>query len=70
MRVTDTTRRRLAYRREERAMIRAGWERVGEGGGKLWELHRGCRWRERITDVRIAIDGKSLWVRIEEELKP
>ncbi|EON13443.1 hypothetical protein [Pandoraea sp. SD6-2] len=67
--VTDYTRHLLAYRKEERDMLRAGWESVGEGGGRLWELKRGWRWGHRITDVRIAVDCKSLWVKIEEERK-
>ena len=66
MKVTDWTRRALAYRRERRDLPKQGWEYVGERGGSLWEIHRGVRYRERITDVRIACDGKALWVKIGE----
>lgn len=41
-----------------------GWEEVGEGGGKLWELYRGYRTSHRIVDARITPDGKSLLVKI------
>lgn len=53
-------------RTENRDMPKDGWEKVGENGSKLWELYRGSRQRQRIVDVRIAADGKSLWVRCEE----
>lgn len=66
MKVTSFTRKALAVRREERSMLRAGWERVGEGGGRLWELVRGGRFGSRIVDARVAEDGVSLWVRIEK----
>lgn len=57
-------------RTENRDMPEQGWEKVGENGGKLWELTRGGRWRQRIVDVRIAADGKSLWVRCAEPTEP
>lgn len=66
MKVTDFTRTALAVRREKRAMLAAGWELVHEGGGNLWELERGGRWRHRITEVRIAHNGKALWVKVEK----
>lgn len=61
---TDWQKKVLAGRRERRDMEKAGWERVGEGGGKLWELNRGGRIGQRIVDVKIALDGTSLWVRV------
>jgi hypothetical protein len=69
MKVTDITISELAYRREERDMQRDGWERVGEGGGRLWELTRGFRWNHEIKDVCIAADKRSLWVKIEPKAK-
>lgn len=66
MKVTELTKLTLRTRRENRAMKTAGYERVDDRGGKLWELHRGGRWREVIKDVVIAVDGKSLWVRVGE----
>lgn len=67
MKVTDFTRRALACRREKRDYEKRGWERVGENGGKLWELHRGYRYNHKIVDVAISVDGRSLWVKIEKE---
>ena len=67
MRVTHRTRQALAVRRDKRDMSRDGWEYVGEGGGKLWELHRGVRYRHRITEVRIAACGKALWIKTDGE---
>lgn len=51
-------------RTENRDMPRQGWERVGEGGGKLWEIERGPRIGQTIRDVKIAADGRSLWVKV------
>lgn len=66
MKVTSRTRRALASRRELRDMPKLGWEMVGEGGGMLWELQRGFRYNHEITDVQIAADRKSLWVKVEK----
>jgi hypothetical protein len=55
-------------RTDRRDMERAGWEYVGEGGGKLWELERGYRIGYQIVDVRIAATGRGLWVRIEDKV--
>ena len=66
MLVTERTKSALRYRRDVRDRVADGWEYVGEGGGRLWELERGCRWRHRITDVRIAADGKALWIKTED----
>ena len=59
---SETAKQMLAARRERRDMEKAGYELVGEGGGALWELHRGWRTRQRIVDVKIAYGGKELWV--------
>jgi hypothetical protein len=66
MLMTPTTKGRLACRRDEREMLAAGYERVGEGGGALWELYRGPRMGHVITDVKIAKDGVSLWIKTED----
>jgi len=64
MKVTDWTRRALLLRRTRRDWEREGYEEVGEGGGMLWELNRGVRYRQVIKDVRIFPNGKSLFVKI------
>ena len=64
--VNDTTRRVMANRKESRDMIEDGWERVSEGGGRLWELHRGWRSQHKITDVKISNCGKFIWVKITD----
>lgn len=66
MRMTAWTKGAFACRRDEREMLAAGYERVGEGGGKLWQLYRGCRIGHVITDVKIAKDGMSLWIKTED----
>lgn len=63
MLATASQKEAIAIRRELRDLPKEGWEQVGEGGGKLWELYRGGRWRHRITDVRISVDGRSLWIK-------
>ena len=63
MKVTPLNKHALACRSEQRRMLAAGWERIGEGGGELWQLYRGGRVGHVITEVRIAHDGISLWIR-------
>jgi hypothetical protein len=58
--------RMLRVARERRDMPKAGWEFVGEGGGKLWELERGWRIKHEIRDVKISACGKGVWVKIEQ----
>ena len=65
MKVTALTRKALMARRERRAFLAAGYEEVGEDGGKLWELYRGSRIDHRIVASHVAYDGKSLFVKIE-----
>lgn len=55
----------LAMRRETRAMDKAGWEYLGEGGGRIWELTRGWRWDHHIVAAKVALDGKGVWVKVE-----
>lgn len=66
MKVTAFTRATLASRRQSKELFAKGWEEVGEGGGKLWELHRGYRHDYRIVAVQIGADGKRLYVKIEK----
>lgn len=61
--VTDVTRKILKVRRDARDHRRDGWERVGEGGGRLWELYRGMRDDHKILEVEIASCGKALWIK-------
>jgi hypothetical protein len=57
----------LASRREHRDLPKQGWEYLGEGGGKLWELYRGYRIGYEITEVRIAASGTALWIKTEDK---
>lgn len=57
----------LRIRRDKRDRERNGWEYVGEGGGRLWELCRGSRIGYKITDVAIAADGVGLWIKTEDQ---
>ena len=66
MKVTAFTSRAIAYRREVQRLIAAGYEEVGEGGGKLWQLHRGSRQDHEITEVVIGPDKKSLWIKTQK----
>lgn len=63
MRVTDRTREALRCRRIRRNLIAAGFEEIGEGGGSLWQLHRGFGTDHIITAVAIAPEGKSVFVK-------
>ena len=64
MKVNTLTRKALSSRRFAKEKRAAGWEEIGEGGGGLWELNRGWRWNQVITDCAIHPSGKSLWVKI------
>ena len=64
MKVTAFTRQALAMRREQRDLPKLGWEMVGEGGGRLWELKRGARVGQRILAVRVAACGTAVWIRV------
>lgn len=64
MKVTDTTRRVLAYRRTIRQWLKEGYEDLGETGGNLWQIYRGVRRGKKIVDARVAPDGMSVFVKI------
>jgi len=66
MKLSEFGRAALRVRRDKRDMEADGWEFVGEGGGKLWELHRGSRIGFVITEVRIAADGLGLWIKTRD----
>lgn len=67
--VTGLTTDLLKRERFRRNLIKRGYEQIGERGGKLWELYRGCRIGHRIVAVEIDPDGIRLWVKIEPEAK-
>ena len=64
MKLTPVTKAILESRRQRRRLLAHGYEEVGESGGRLWELQRGHRTAQKICDVVIAADGKSLFVKI------
>jgi len=45
-------------------MTERGYEEVGEGGGKLWEIYRGGRVGAKIVDAIVAPHGMSVYVKI------
>lgn len=62
MKVSKLTSEALAERRQKRDLMANGFAFIPE---PIWELHRGGRTRERISNVVISIDGKSLFVKTE-----
>ena len=58
--VTEWTRKALAVRRQARTLEAAGYRRHETD----WEIHRGARYREVITDVQISADGKYVWTKL------
>lgn len=66
MKLTPYTKQLLAIRRERRDMTKAGYMFVGERGGELWKLHRGCLIGHEIVDVKISVNGIDLWVKTNE----
>lgn len=68
--VTANTRETLRCRRVRRQLARDGWQEVTERGGMLWKLHRGLGWTDHvISDVMIAPEGKTLFVKISKKEK-
>jgi hypothetical protein len=65
MKVTQRTKAVLAMRRQQRELYAKGYEYVGEGGGKLWEIYRGGRCGQRITDAIVDVAGMGVYVKIE-----
>jgi hypothetical protein len=64
MKVTLLTRQQLAHRRAIRDLERRGYEKVGDGGGRLWELYRGDRIGHHIIDAVVAPNGLAVYVKI------
>jgi hypothetical protein len=62
VKVTAFTRSALARRREQRDLTRAGWTCTSD----FWRLTRGGLQNKRIAEVRISVDGKQVWYRLEE----
>lgn len=60
MRVTDRTRRALAFRRQERTLTNEGYRRHETD----WEIHRGGRHDEVIVDVKISTCGKYVYTKL------
>lgn len=56
----------VAIRRDRRTHERDGWEYLGEGGGRIWELVRGSRMGHRIVAAEVAADGLGVWVKVED----
>lgn len=66
MKVTDLTRRLLAFRREQRSMLAQGYKLVEVE----WQFHRGatkyCK-EGKVTDVKVCIDNQHLWIKTNLE---
>lgn len=60
MKVTEFTKRALAYRRESKRMTLLGFRRHETD----WEIHRGARQNERIVEAVISGDGMYVWTRL------
>lgn len=64
MKFNERTIRGLKIARQRRELTALGYEQVGEGGGRLWELERGYRYDHEIVDAIVGADGRSVWVKI------
>lgn len=63
MKVTDTTRNALAYRRQRKRLLAAGYEPARD---PLLEIICGGRRREKIIAVEISADGKGIYVKTDK----
>lgn len=59
----------IRIRRDRRDREREGWEFVGEGGGRLWELYRGYRIGYRITEARVSACGRGIWIKTADTIR-
>lgn len=69
MKVTEFTRRALAFRRERRDLEAQGYCMHETD----WEIHRGGKEDEVIVDAKISIDGKYVYTKlgtVQPEQKP
>lgn len=66
MKVTQLTSDAHALRRQAKALAALGYRRHETD----WEIHRGGRYRERIVDAVISIDGKHVWTKLSGEEAP
>lgn len=64
MKFSEFTKERLRSAKIIRQLKRDGYEEVGEGGGKLWEIYRGHRLGHKILDAVISPNGMSIYVKI------
>lgn len=69
LKVTDFTRRALAYRKQHRDLTRKGYEEISckWGIGDLWQLDRGSRLNWRLVDAVLGVDSKSVFVKVVKE---
>lgn len=63
MMVTPLTKEILRCRRERRRLASDGWQEVNENGGILWQLNRGTRLGHVITDVQIAPERRTIFIK-------
>jgi hypothetical protein len=61
--MTDRTSEALRCSRIRRKLLADGFEEIGEGGGNLWQLHRGFESDHVITAVAIAPEGGSVFIK-------
>lgn len=54
----------MAWRRERRVLVDAGFECTSDFD---WRLTRGGLVNKRIAEVRISVDGKQVWYRLEDD---
>jgi len=59
MKMNPFTLRAIALRRQRRDLTAQGYQFISE---PVWQIIRGARTDEIITDVKISSDGKSLYV--------
>lgn len=78
MLVTDYTRQAITARRlwrawqtETQRWLEEGFIPIQENGDPLWKFYRGdwATWNpHRIVDVRIAPNGKEVWIKVERAM--
>lgn len=60
MKFTDRTKRVLAFRKEERQLLKAGYRRHETD----WEIDRGGLQDHIIVDVKISVNGKYVYTKL------
>lgn len=65
MKFNKTTKRVLEFRRQKRDMLKSGYRFLDE---IEWKINRGAEYNMTITDVKLGLNGNSLFYKVERRI--